>query len=123
MTSIEDHIEWYSQGANGKPRPHEMSVFDLSKVTIEHIYPNNAKSTLIIEELEPLKNDIGNLSFWPGRNNNSAGNKPFSAKKSLYEQSNLKLNRELAQLTNWNKQSLHERRNKLLKISKKIFTI
>lgn len=123
LTCIEDHIEWYSQGANGKPRPHEMSVFDLSKVTIEHIYPNNANSTSQIEELEPLKNDIGNLSFWPGRNNNSAGNKPFSAKKLLYEQSNLKLNRELSQLVNWNKQSLNERRQKLLKISKKIFTV
>jgi uncharacterized protein with ParB-like and HNH nuclease domain len=123
LTSIEDHIEWYLQGANGKPRSHEMSVFDLRKVTIEHIYPHNASSASRIEDLEPLKNDIGNLSFWPGRNNNSAGNKPFADKKGLYEQSNVKLNRELSQLADWNKDRLHERRKKLVKMSKKIFTV
>jgi uncharacterized protein with ParB-like and HNH nuclease domain len=123
LTTLEDHIEWCLNGANGKPKPNEMSIFDLTKVTIEHIYPNNASSTSRIEDLEPLKNDISNLSFWPGRNNNSAGNKPFAAKKSLYEQSNVNLNRELAQMPDWNKQTLQQRRSKLLKMAKKIFTV
>lgn len=123
LTTLEDHLEWYSNGANGKPRPNEMTVFDLSKVTIEHIYPHNASVGSQIEELESLKNDIGNLSFWPGRNNNSAGNKPFAAKKNLYEQSNVKLNRELVEFIDWDKQNLQQRRNKLLKMAKKIFTI
>lgn len=123
LTTLEDHIEWYSNGANGKPKPNEMSVFDLSKVTIEHIYPHNANSTSRVEDLEPLKNDIGNLSFWPGRNNNTAGNKPFGNKKSLYEQSNVKLNRELSHLVDWNKQSFQQRRIKLLNMAKNIFTV
>ncbi|MEH1840827.1 MAG: DUF262 domain-containing protein [Nostoc sp.] len=123
LTTLEDHIEWYSNGANGRPKPNEISIFDLSKVTIEHIYPQNASSTSQIEELELLKNDIGNLSFWPGRNNTSAGNRSFSEKKTLYEQSNVTLNRELAKFMDWDKQNFQQRRNKLLKIAKKIFTV
>ena len=123
LTTLEDHAEWYSNGANGKPKPNEISIFDLSKVTIEHIYPHNASSASLMEDLELLKNDIGNLSFWPGRNNNSAGNKSFAEKKSLYEQSNVTLNRELAKFVDWDKQNFQQRRNKLLKMAKKIFTV
>ncbi len=123
LTTLEDHFEWYSNGANGKPNPNEISIFDLSKVTIEHIYPQSINSNSIIEELEPLKNDIGNLSFWPGRNNNSAGNKLFTEKKSLYEQSNITLNRELVKFTTWDRDDFQQRRNKLIKMAKRIFTV
>jgi len=123
LTTLEDHTGWYSNGANGKPKPNEISIFDLSKVTIEHIYPQNVNSNLISEELEPWKHDIGNLSFWPGRNNSTASNKLFADKRNLYELSNVTLNRELAKLDDWNIQQFQQRKIKLLKMAKKIFTV
>ena len=123
LTTIEQHSFWCDNGANGKQSPDMTSVFDLNKITIEHIYPQNADTTSKLAELEPLKNDVGNLSFWAEGKNNSAGNKPFDSKRGLYKKSNIILNQKLAELPEWNKQLLQQRRRNLFNMAKKIFTV
>ena len=122
LTTLEQHSVWCDNGANGKQSPDMTSVFDLGKITIEHIYPQNAAATSKIAELEPLKNDIGNLSFWP-EGKKSGENKPFDIKRELYRKSNIILNRKLAELPEWNKQLLYQRRKNLFNMAKKIFTV
>lgn len=123
LTTIENHRVWCQNGANGKPKPDMTSVFDLSQATIEHIYPQNADNSSRIRSLEPLKNDIGNLSFWSGSDNSKVGNKPFADKKKFYENSNVMLNRKLAELSDWDEQALIARRTQLIKMAKKIFSV
>lgn len=123
LTTIEDHRVWCQNGANGKPKPDITSVFDLSKATIEHIYPQNADDSSQIPTLEPLKNDIGNLSFWSGSDNSKVGNKPFVDKKGFYANSNVMLNRKLSELSDWDEKTLITRKKHLIKMSKKVFTV
>jgi len=121
LTTLEDHHTWFRNGAPGEPKPDKTRSFDINQVTIEHIYPQNA--FLIVPELEPSKHDIGNLTFWAPNDNRAAGNAPFVDKKDRYEQSNVMLTRELADLSDWTAQSLTERRRKLVRMAFKIFAI
>jgi hypothetical protein len=97
LTTLEDYIGWFNRGANGRPRLDMTKVWDLNQITTEHIYPQNAVSP--IPALEPLKHDIGNLTFWAPYDNRAAGNNSFAAKRNRYEQSNVILTQELARLS------------------------
>ncbi|MFQ5685951.1 MAG: DUF262 domain-containing protein [Candidatus Scalindua sp.] len=122
LTTLEDFYDWFKNGAPGEPKPKDkLMVFDLRQLTIEHIYPQNATDK--IADLEELKDDIGNLTFWGSTDNRAAGNDPFDKKKTRYRNSKIKLTSELANLTDWTKDSLIKRREKLIKMALKIFNI
>jgi len=94
-----------------------------SKVTIEHIFPQNPdavwKQALHAEELDQLSekylNTIGNLTL--SGNNGKLGNKSFMAKKTMnddggeqgYIYSRLWLNRDLKDLDKWGVQEVENR--------------
>ena len=121
LSTIEDYRRWYDNGCQGRPRPNTTRVFDISSLQVEHIYPQNA--TMVNDELELLIHDLGNLSFWNGDDNIAASNAEFSQKKPIYDRSGISLNRDLANLDAWNLQELEDRRNKLVDMAVKIFTI
>jgi hypothetical protein len=120
LTTIEYYFRWYDQGAKGRPIPDMSRVFELNLVNLEHIYPQ--RPTLPDPQLEPLKHDIGNLTFWGPNDNVAAANAPFATKKTLYSQSTVMLNRELANLPDWNVNELERRKDLLIAIAKSIFT-
>ena len=121
LITIEEYIKWYRQGASGKPTIMDTTrIFDFEKCTIEHIY--SQKSTPSDPVLEPMKQDIGNLSFWGANENAKVGNKPFADKKSFYQQSSVLLNQELAALSTWDRATLEWRREELIKIALTIFS-
>ena len=121
LSTLEDYRTWYDGGAQGKPRPNTTSVFDISSLEVEHIYPQKAK--IINNELEPLKHDLGNLSFWSADDNKAASNANFSQKKAMYANSRVSLNRDLANLDTWDQKALQKRRKQLVDMAVKIFTI
>jgi len=123
LTTIEDHHQWFLNGAAGKPKANQMTAFDLDQISIEHIYPQKPKPPDIDIALEPFEHDIGNLTFWAPRDNSSASNQPFSAKKTKYTQSSVMLNHELASLLTWDIHTLTERRKQLIQKAKKLFTV
>ena len=51
LSTLEDYRSWYDRGHQSRPKP--TSVFDISSLEVEHIYPQKAK--IINDELEPLK--------------------------------------------------------------------
>ena len=121
LSTLEDYHHWYDTGCQGKPRPDQTSVFNIPWLEVEHIYPQNARN--INEELEPLKHDLGNLSFWIKDHNKEASNADFPQKRTMYANSSISLNRDLAKLDTWNPAKLQERRKKLVDMAVKIFTI
>jgi len=121
LTTLEDHYMWFKNGAPGKPKPDRTASFDLNQISIEHIYPQNAVTP--IQALEPLKHDIGNLTFWAPNDNRAAGNLPFVDKRERYAESAVRLTRELANLCDWTEQSLNERRERLIEMALKVFAI
>lgn len=123
LSTLEDYRSWYDNGRRGRPRPTISSVFDIASFQVEHIYPQSAKAGNINEELELLKHDLGNLSFWGERDNKAASNADFSEKKAIYANSSVSLNRDLANLDTWNRKELEKRRKQLVDMAVKIFTI
>ncbi len=121
LSTIEAYRGWYNRGFQGQPTPDITIVYDLTSLHVEHIYPQSARER--IEDLEPLKDNLGNLSFWSGQVNSSAGNDDFAQKKTSYGQSSISLNRDLASLDAWNRDALLERQRRLVDMALKIFTI
>lgn len=121
LTTIEDHHKWYNHGASGKPKPDLTRVFDLDQIDIEHVYPQNPAAP--IPNLEVLKHDIGNLTFWAPNDNRAAGRLSFAAKKPRYKNSGVVLTRQIARLSKWSEEAVLSRRKKLLEMSNKVFTV
>jgi Protein of unknown function DUF262/Protein of unknown function (DUF1524) len=97
LTTIEQFRSWYANGAKGNPTcKDKTAVYDLSQIEIEHIYPRNSASPDPL--MEPLKQHLGNLSFWGPNDNTKAANQTFAAKKKLYALSNVQLNQDVAKL-------------------------
>ena len=59
-------------------------------------------------EIDSSINTIGNLTFMSGERNRKKSNNPFDEVKSLLEDSNLKLNRELAKKEKWGIKEIHD---------------
>lgn len=122
LSTLEDYYQWYAQGASGDPKPDRTRVFDLNTLTIEHIYPQHPAPGTEKPSLEPYIHTVVNLSFWSASDNQAASNSPFSAKQPLYRNSSVALNRELAELTDWDEDALNSRRDRLIAMATAIFT-
>lgn len=81
--------------------------YNIDSIEIEHIYPQNPSQ--VDDTLEPLKNTIGNLTFWSTTDNKSAGNNPFGLKQDYYSSSNIALTRDLADLNDCNANTVQNR--------------
>jgi hypothetical protein len=113
LTTLDQFHSWYVSGAVSNPTcKDKTAVYDLSQIEIEHIYPRKASNP--DPNMEPLKQHLGNLSFWGPSDNTKAANQNFSAKKKLYAVSKVTLNQELAQLPKFEAQELGERDTDLI---------
>jgi hypothetical protein len=120
LTTIEQFQPWYKAGANGVPKcKDKSSVYDFSQIEIEHVYPRNASSKDPM--MEPLKNRLGNLSFWAPSDNTKAANQSFVTKKKLFAESKVLLNRELAKYSKFGDKQLQDREDELVKRGLAIF--
>jgi len=119
LMTLDDHYRWYSTGASHNPRPDKTRVYDFDELSVEHIYAQSAQ--VRVAELEPLIDDIGNLTFWAPDDNRSATNSAFSQKKVKYLESSIHLTREISQISEWTVEELDRRRNRLIDMGKKVF--
>jgi len=120
LTTLEQYGTWYERNAAGPPVCEDKStIFDLTSLQIEHIYPQNPQT--IIQELETQKQRLGNLSVWHPTDNRAASNSDFETKRPFYQNSNIRLNRRLATTETWNKQALEARQAKLVEMALAIF--
>lgn len=120
LTTIEQFQPWYKAGAAGVPKcKDKSSVYDFSQIEIEHVYPRNATNKDPV--MEPLKNRLGNLSFWAPSDNTKAANQSFAAKKKLFAESKVLLNRELAKFSKFGDKQLQDREDEFVKRGLAIF--
>ncbi|MAM70225.1 MAG: hypothetical protein CMP91_03665 [Gammaproteobacteria bacterium] len=93
----------------------------ISRATLEHIFPQNAKSpkwTISqIERLSPLVNHLGNLALLSGQDNSSVSNKKYGEKKDIYRRSVLKLTSEIPTENSWGRTQIFRRSEKLAKLA------
>ncbi|TYB47889.1 DUF262 domain-containing protein [Actinomadura chibensis] len=113
LTMIEAHRPWIKQGAHGQPKPSMIALTDMDQVTIEHIYPQNARP--VDPQFSGQVHRLGNLSYWAPDDNSAAGNDPFDVKKPAYAVSQVTLNQDLSKLPAWDMAALEKRENDLIK--------
>jgi hypothetical protein len=122
LITLENYLPWYRKGATGVPKClNKMQVFDPSATTVEHIYPENAVPA--DASLVPLLDTLGNLTLLGSSDNDAAGNKPFAAKKAIFEKSPLVLNQEVAKNTSWTDSVVKARQKDLEDVALKVFRL
>ncbi|MGW1123780.1 DUF262 domain-containing protein [Streptomyces sp. NPDC002526] len=122
LTTLEEHSTWLKNGGNGQPKPDTMMVFDLDRVTIEHIHPQNPVAS--DSELDAVCHHLGNLTFFGPDENSKAGNKDFVSKKvAYYAPSRVGMTKDLASHSQWSINEYEKRRDGLLENACKVFTL
>lgn len=122
LTTIEDYYGWYHDSKRIEiPKPNMSIQYNLDNIEIEHIYPQNASNEKI--ELESVKHNIGNLTFWSPYDNKVASNSSFNEKKPFYKNSNIAFNRLLEEYDEWNLETLQRRTELYKDIANKVFSL
>lgn len=122
LLTIEYYYECYKH--NATPTRHcidKSRVYDFSDTSIEHIYPRNADVADQVPDIEPLKNTLGNLCIMDPNQNSTADNDMFSAKKSIYQISTVRMLQEIAQKTDWTKSDIEYSKTNMINMALKIF--
>jgi len=122
LIAIEDYLQWYEEGAKGTPVCKDKTrVLDIANTTLEHIYPQKLDAKDRIAELEPVKHALGNLTILGPGENDAAANKSFADKRKAFEESNLRINRQVAKNKTWTKADVDKRTGLLAEIAERIF--
>lgn len=122
FTLLEHYRDWREEGCKGIPICKEKyNIIDVKELTLEHIYPQKANEPLYNEELEKLKDCLGNLSSLSGSENSSVARKPFREKCKVYAESNIRSNRKIAEFKQWTSEEVQRRETELIDLAVDIF--
>ncbi|HGY1012295.1 TPA: DUF262 domain-containing protein [Aeromonas salmonicida subsp. smithia] len=117
LMQFEENWEWLQKDLNKANSNRfqymdKSKIFDFTNVSIEHVYPQNAKNKN--DNMESLKNYLGNLTLLARDPNSKLGNKDFNEKKGVLTSSNYKVNGYFSNIYSWDESSF-EQRAKLMK--------
>lgn len=122
FSTLNEHIEWYSNGAQGKPKPHTATIINYDDVTVEHISSQSAET--------PLKEFSGdrmhsfyNLTILTRAENDKAKNKEFVDKKEIYADSSYSLNKYFSEIANWDFAEAENWESYLKEFACKVFVV
>ncbi len=124
IMTLEHFKRWCDQNTADVPKCLDKTrVYDFSSTTIEHVYPRNAVGTTIDQGLEPIKNNIGNLTFLGPQDNRTGGNDNFSLKKPIFDQSSVGLNQLIGTYNQWSTNEVDLWNNTLKDMACKVFKL
>jgi hypothetical protein len=98
-------------------------VIDVDNISIEHVYPQNARNADRDSGLEQEKHGLANLSIWDPRDNKVSGNDSFSSKVVAYKNSRSGVTRALAELPSWDMEQYRKRLAELLEDARRVFVV
>ncbi|MFC4998532.1 DUF262 domain-containing protein [Dactylosporangium cerinum] len=128
LTTIEDHRQWWtktgSTNPKARPKPTMIKVIDIADATLEHIYPQRAEPADKDSALEPLKHNLGNITFFGQADNVAAANKSFAAKQAAYYAiSSIGMTSDLATKAAWTEADLSQREQELVAMAVRVFVV
>jgi hypothetical protein len=126
LTTLDDFYPWTDIGPDGRLRPNTLGHYDLDAIEIEHIYPQNPPAQERRPDLDEVKHDLGNLTFWDPGDNKDAGNGSFAGVKlPLYRASKVALNsRDLAEHYDaWTRAAVEQRTKDLAAATLRIYAL
>jgi hypothetical protein len=123
LTTAEHYWRWYREGAAGAPKCRDVTrIFDVSSITMEHIYPQNPPPGARDPQLDLLVNSLGNMTFLGPRDNDKVANADFPTKKPVFAQSAVLMNQQIATLAAWTAADVQNRQRDLTDLALKVFT-
>ena len=91
------------------------------KFEIEHIWPDDASKLNLSEDLEEIheqcKDKLGNLTIASKSWNARWGNESFETKRKEYQNSTLRIQKELSDFEEWNKEQIEKRETHIIKFA------
>jgi hypothetical protein len=112
-SDLQRWILWELEKVRTKPSG---QTLDPSTVHVDHIYAQTPQAGLRLPEHDDIINRVGNLTLLDGPGNQSAGNKPFLEKRSIYQGSPFAFTQDLgspAQWPNWDGATIDKRQQAL----------
>lgn len=108
LAMMEFTSAWFEEDGGGRPkyRAPDQGI-DLSQITLEHVSAQNPED--VDPDMQPLLHTIGNLTLLAQGENDRARNRAFPDKRDILDNSNLRMNRQLAELDEWNAETATER--------------
>ena len=111
---------------SGEPfTPMQEEILSSPKYQVEHIWPQNKDELKLSEEMTEMHQQnvhrLGNLTItaW----NSSLSNKPFEEKRLKYGESSMRVQRDLADLSEWNPDAIREREDKIVEFALKRWSL
>lgn len=91
------------------------------KFEIEHIWPDDTSKLNLSEDLkeihEQCKDKLGNLTIAAKSWNARWGNEPFETKRKEYQNSTLRVQKQLSDFEEWGKEQIEERESQIIKFT------
>lgn len=122
FSTLNEHIEWYRNGAVGVPAPQKGTVINYDNVTIEHIAsqsPSAAVPGFTSENIHTLSN----LTLLTNGENDRAKNKSYTAKKAIYHDSEYVINKYFDSVDDWSVESAKAWEQYLQEMVCKVFVV
>lgn len=124
------YLDYYNESFKNAEEPIRLldttTIVDFDNLTIEHIYNKSEFGAYVISEIEPVKNNIMNLTLLPPLENSDFGRantSEFSKKKEVYRASAFSLTRDVADITELSLIALNERLEKIILLAKSVFKV
>ncbi|KTF08744.1 DUF262 domain-containing protein [Pseudoalteromonas sp. H103] len=125
LSNIEENWKWVLGDNNNPIMMYKNAFSGLAEsnfiFSIEHIYPKSAKKGEIVDDLEGIKNNLGNLCLLYGQDNSLLKNDQFKDKKDFYSKSRLNSTLLLATSPKFEMPEYSQRAEDLISQLNKIF--
>lgn len=122
FSTLNEHIEWYRNGAIGAPAPQKGTVINYDNVTIEHI-ASQSPSTAVPGFTSENIHTLSNLTLLTNGENDRAKNKSFTVKKAIYHDSEYVINKYFDSVDDWSVESAKAWEQYLQEMVCKVFVV
>lgn len=122
FSTLNEHIEWYRNGAVGAPAPQKGTVINYDNVTIEHI-ASQSPSTAVPGFTSENIHTLSNLTLLTNGENDRAKNKSYTAKKAIYHDSEYVINKYFDSVDDWSVESAKAWEQYLQEMVCKVFVV
>lgn len=119
---LENYYEWSCTDIESEPQ-YEVNIHtsDVNNLVIEHVYPEYQSLHWEDEDLDPVIDNIGNLTVLGASEKNVEDDRSFREKRTMFKHSKFKINGLISDHTNWSFREFESRHKHLIEKAVKIF--
>ncbi|EBW5024599.1 DUF1524 domain-containing protein, partial [Salmonella enterica subsp. enterica serovar Derby] len=126
LVTIEENWQWLNSGSTSCESRLKLEdktrVFDFNNTTLEHLYPYSVGENEREENVEKIKNTIGNIVILDMTRNTKNDDKSFSQKKDNFINTGIGIHQYILEKTEWNEQDINELTERYIGYACKVFS-